>query len=332
MNKRRPPKQDSIFQKRGFYIALYSCVAVLLIAAIAITYSSLNEANTVSRKVASNEEKTEKASISPYVTPEDKTSVQNDVQVEMADAQEVIQNQTPSYEASVPQVDENINLTGKAFIDEAPVSASEKSYIEAEAAQTSTQTATPIQEEDPAQSADENSSENDGSAAEEDYSEAVYSSSDSTYQDVIADPVFKSFDGEQDMLWPAIGEIVMNYSVDKGIYDKTLNQYRTNDSICISASEGSAVKAAADGVVANISNSRENGNTIVIEHGNGWSTTYSQLNKNTFVSVGDVVSAGQEIGTVASPSIYYSLIGSHVSFKVAKDSQTVNPNMILVQK
>jgi len=121
----------------------------------------------------------------------------------------------------------------------------------------------------------------------------------------------------------------MNFSDDHAIYDKTLDQFRTNDSICIAADVGSQVCASAEGVVKSISHSRETGNAIVIDNGNGWTTTYSQLQDNTLVAEGDVVKEGQVIGGVASPSIYSVLLGNHVEFKVMKDEQLVNPVSVL---
>lgn len=133
-------------------------------------------------------------------------------------------------------------------------------------------------------------------------------------------PVFK---------YPTSGEIVMDYSIDKAIFDVTLEQYRTNDSISISASKGSDVIASADGTVADIYTDTENGTTVVIDHGNGWQTTYSQLEKETAVSKGDTVSAGQKIGTVSSPSSYSVLLGDHIDFSVTQNGNTVDPKTVL---
>ena len=50
---------------------------------------------------------------------------------------------------------------------------------------------------------------------------------------------------------PLEGEmkVVLGYSTDHAIYDPTLEQYRTNASVSLSAKKGTEVKAAADGVV-----------------------------------------------------------------------------------
>ena len=39
------------------------------------------------------------------------------------------------------------------------------------------------------------------------------------------------FDDSQEMIWPVSGQIVMDYSVETGIFDRTLEQYRTNERI-----------------------------------------------------------------------------------------------------
>jgi murein DD-endopeptidase MepM/ murein hydrolase activator NlpD len=140
---------------------------------------------------------------------------------------------------------------------------------------------------------------------------------------------FTAFEDSDTMLWPVLGEIVMDFSTDALVYDKTLEQYRTNDSVCISAPSGTQVRSAAEGLVVAIETSKEFGNTVVVEHGNGWVTTYSQLQDNILVSVGDVVESGQIIGGVGEPSIYSALLGSHLNFIVSKDDVPVNPNDIL---
>ena len=77
--------------------------------------------------------------------------------------------------------------------------------------------------------------------------------------------------------WPLNGEIVMPYSMDHAVYDPTLEQYRTNAGISISAEKGAEVKAAADGTVTAVAEDAENGKMVTISHEAGWLTTYGQL-------------------------------------------------------
>jgi len=117
----------------------------------------------------------------------------------------------------------------------------------------------------------------------------------------------------------------MPYSVDCAIYDPTLNQYHTNASVSISAAAGDPVQAAEKGTVKEITKDEEKGTSLVIEHENGWLTTYSQLAEDISVKVGDAVEKGQAIGTVGEPTKYTIALGSHVEFAVEKDGAPVDP-------
>ncbi|MGE4214799.1 MAG: peptidoglycan DD-metalloendopeptidase family protein [Anaerotignaceae bacterium] len=131
------------------------------------------------------------------------------------------------------------------------------------------------------------------------------------------------------MEWPLTGEIAMDYSADTMVYDPTLDQYRTNDTVCILADEGAAVKAACDGTVTAVTNDYEKGYTVVINHQDGWSTTYSQLSENVAVAVGDAVEKGQQIGQVAQPTKYGAAIGTHLEFKVCQGEFAIDPKVAL---
>jgi len=128
--------------------------------------------------------------------------------------------------------------------------------------------------------------------------------------------------------WPVNGDVILGYSPNSVVYDPTLDQYRTNDSVYISSSEGTDVLAAADGVVSEVVEDETKGNYVVIEHENGWKTTYGQLADIT-VSEGSAVSKGDVLGVVAAPSVYSSAMGPHVEFMVTLDDVTVDPEVAL---
>ena len=126
--------------------------------------------------------------------------------------------------------------------------------------------------------------------------------------------------------YPISGEIVMPYSVDKAIYDPTLEQYRTNDNICIAAQEEyCTVSAAADGKVLEVKDDVESGKTVVVEHADGWRTTYSPLSQQELPKAGDTVTKGQIIGKLDKPTKYQVGLGSHLEFSLEHDGQKVNP-------
>lgn len=133
-----------------------------------------------------------------------------------------------------------------------------------------------------------------------------------------------TFSEDTVLQWPIVGEVLLDYSMDKAIYHATMQQYRYNPSIVIAATEGETITAAADGVVEDIYTDAQTGNTIVFNLGNGYELTYGQLADITLAE-GDYVAAGDIVGKVASPTIYYSVEGSNVYFKLTKDGTPIDP-------
>ena len=146
------------------------------------------------------------------------------------------------------------------------------------------------------------------------------------------DKVFSLFDDEQEMSWPVFGNIVSKFDMTTPIYDKTLEQYKVSDSISISAEVGTDVKASAEGIVENIFVDDELGQTIAINHGNSWISTYSQLQDDVAVAVGDVVKEGQVLGKVSTPTKYGVALGPHLDFKVIKDNTPKDPTEVLTKE
>ncbi len=126
---------------------------------------------------------------------------------------------------------------------------------------------------------------------------------------------------------PLEGEmkVVLAYSTDHAIYDPTLEQYRTNASVSLSAKQGTEVKAAADGVVKEVKKDAQAGNLVRIAHGEDWLTTYGQLADAVAVKEGESVKQGQRIGTVAAPTKYGVALGEHLIFAMEQNGEPQNP-------
>ena len=137
-----------------------------------------------------------------------------------------------------------------------------------------------------------------------------------------------NFTEADSLSWPIVGDILINYSMDKTVYFPTLDQYKYNPAIVIAANVGENVSAAANGRVTSIKKDAVLGNTVVMDLGNGYELTYGQLDQ-ILVSEGSYVSDGDVIGIVASPTKYFSTEGSNVYFKLTKDAEPVNPMGIL---
>ena len=90
-------------------------------------------------------------------------------------------------------------------------------------------------------------------------------------------------------------KVVLGYSTDHAIYDPTLEQYRTNASVSLSAKQGTEVKAAADGVVKEVKKDAQAGNLVRIAHGEDWLTTYGQLADAVAVKEGESVKQGEHL-------------------------------------
>lgn len=91
------------------------------------------------------------------------------------------------------------------------------------------------------------------------------------------------------------------------------------------APPGTAVVAAAGGVVSNVAFVSEYGNIVDVDHDNGLTTRYAHLSKS-MVRVGDVVMKGQNIAQVGATG---RATGPHLHFEVREKGIPLNPNKFL---
>ena len=132
------------------------------------------------------------------------------------------------------------------------------------------------------------------------------------------------FSENDTLTWPIVGNVLVNYSMDKTTYFATLQQYKYSPAIVIAAMEGETIAAAADGRVLEIYEDEEIGKAVVMDLGGGYQLTYGQL-EDIQVSKGSYVKTGDIVGSVAAPTKYYSVEGANVYFKLTKDGTPVNP-------
>ena len=88
---------------------------------------------------------------------------------------------------------------------------------------------------------------------------------------------------------------------------------------------GKNVMASADGIVKIATQNEENGNYIVIDHSDGYSTKYLHL-KDRNVSNGQQVKAGEFIGHVGNTG---KSTGPHLHFEILKENMPVNPEKFI---
>lgn len=123
---------------------------------------------------------------------------------------------------------------------------------------------------------------------------------------------------------PLSGETLIPFSMEKSVYFTTLDQYKRNNALIISAKEGTAVKACAEGKVVDIFQNEEIGHAVTVELGDGYRITYGQL-RDIQVALGSYVNSGDTIGTVATPTKYYVREGSNLYLKMTANGKPLNP-------
>lgn len=136
-----------------------------------------------------------------------------------------------------------------------------------------------------------------------------------------------TFDKSAGLLYPIQGEVVIPYSPDHAVFHFTLDQFSTSDAVVLSSSVGTQVKAAAKGVVTAIEEDDRIGTTVTIAVGNNTSLVYGQLEVDE-LQEGDIIEAGECIGTVAEPTKYYVVEGPNLYFQVLEGEESLDPTLL----
>lgn len=125
--------------------------------------------------------------------------------------------------------------------------------------------------------------------------------------------------------FPVSGEVIRTYSVDALQYDETMGDWRTHNGIDISCGMGDEVMAVADGTVEEIYEDVLEGTIIILKHEEGMVSKVCGLAPEARVLVGDVVKAGDVIGTAGNTMKTESLMECHVHLVMKKDGQYIDP-------
>ena len=132
-------------------------------------------------------------------------------------------------------------------------------------------------------------------------------------------------------VWPVYGQIERPYAMTELVYDKTMADWRTHDGIDIESTLGTQVLAAADGTVTEVYADDLYGTTVVISHGGGIESVYSNLAELPTVEVGQSVSKGDTIGAVGTTALCEAGEVYHLHFAMRADGQSVDPGEYLPQ-
>lgn len=170
--------------------------------------------------------------------------------------------------------------------------------------------------------------DDESQSAESETNEKQDTQKDTEASETMATPTNYNFEESDGLSWPLQGNVVMNYSMDKAIFFATLQQYKYNPAVIISATLDATVCSPAKGKVIAVGTDAEIGNYVEMDLGSGYTITLGQL-KDITVSKGESVERSQVIGVTAEPTKYYSVEGVNLYFKVAKDGVPLSPMSML---
>ena len=126
-------------------------------------------------------------------------------------------------------------------------------------------------------------------------------------------------------VWPVAGEVETPHSVEALVYSRTLADWRTHRGLDIAATLGDRVMATASGTVERVYADDMLGTTVVLHHGGGLRSIYSNLAELPAVAAGDSVSAGDTIGSVGETALAEVGDITHLHFEMTLDGETVDP-------
>lgn len=132
--------------------------------------------------------------------------------------------------------------------------------------------------------------------------------------------------GRKSYVWPVIGNVELDYSMDALVYNETMGDWRTHDGIDIAAPAGEYVRAAAQGTVVEVYEDVLYGTTVVMDHGGGLVSYYANLMAEPVVKVGDELLAGDVIGGVGDTALCETSQPPHLHFAMSLNDESVDPH------
>ncbi len=124
---------------------------------------------------------------------------------------------------------------------------------------------------------------------------------------------------------PVEGEALNTFAADQLSYNETTRDWRLHEGVDLRAEPGQDVLCAMDGTVVTVYDDKSLGTTVVVRHGDGFTTHYANLNEHVPVQVGQSVQAGTVLGTVGSTACSETADGPHLHFAVYSSHQPQDP-------
>ncbi len=127
-----------------------------------------------------------------------------------------------------------------------------------------------------------------------------------------------------DFSLPAAGPVSSPFGLRRIFNDQPRNPHSGLD---IAAPEGAPITAPAAGKVVATGNYFFNGNTVLLDHGQGLISMYCHMSRIN-VNLGDVVAGNEVLGAVGQTG---RVTGPHLHWSVSLNNARVDPNLFLVE-
>lgn len=137
------------------------------------------------------------------------------------------------------------------------------------------------------------------------------------------------FDASEPIVYPLEGTVITVFSISELSYNETLDDWRIHDGVDLAATLGTEVVAACAGTVIAVEDDDLMGTQVIIDHNNGYQTTYANLQTYPAVETGEVVSSGQVIGAVGTTALADSALEPHLHFAVSYNGDALDPMVYL---
>ena len=128
--------------------------------------------------------------------------------------------------------------------------------------------------------------------------------------------------------WPVDGNIIGKFGIQK---NTKLNTQYENIGVDIKTKKSANVISVLDGVISSITTIKGYGNVVILDHGAGYYSVYSNL-ENISVSEGDYIPDLFQIGTVAKNNSSHYDSNYIFHFQIWGNKEKLNPEDWLIKK
>lgn len=126
---------------------------------------------------------------------------------------------------------------------------------------------------------------------------------------------------------PVEGNVTKPFSNDVLVYSATMNDYRVHNGVDIATTVGTSIKAFASGTVETVYEDPLLGFTVVLDHGNGLKSRYSNLSSTLpeGIKAGKTVKEGDVIGCLGETILIECVDEPHLHFEVVANGEYADP-------